>query len=139
MRHALVCCVVVRIFGMYDGVMYIRPSPPSPQTAHLSALGSSRLFALGPAHTPTEGGGRRAFSVFSKTPNNSQYTSHTGQKGAITEFRTSWGGLISRLLVTVPAPSLAAMLYQIGTAVLLLMSRRGVGRAASSCSRRGSG
>jgi hypothetical protein len=28
----------------------------------------------------------------------SQCNSHTGQKSAITEFRTSWGGLISRLL-----------------------------------------
>jgi hypothetical protein len=32
---------------------------------------------------------------------NPQYNPHTGQKSSITEFRTSWGGLVSRLLPSV--------------------------------------
>jgi hypothetical protein len=45
--------------------------------------------------TPTEG----VFSFqYNSQYSNSQYNSHAGQKSAITEFRTFWGGVISRLL-----------------------------------------
>jgi hypothetical protein len=39
------------------------------------------------------------FSFQYNSQYNSQYNPHTGQKSAITEFRTSWGGLVSRLLL----------------------------------------
>jgi hypothetical protein len=80
---------------------------------------TSRLLALGPTlvalaarpkrkkpqpQPPTEG----VFSFQYNSQCNSQYNSHTGQKSAIPEFRTSWGGLISRLLCkTLYLPRLA--------------------------------
>jgi hypothetical protein len=45
---------------------------------------------------PREGEG--VFSFQCNSQYNPKYNPHTGQKSAITEFRTSWGGLISRLL-----------------------------------------
>jgi hypothetical protein len=89
------CCSSVSVLCMYARV----------HRAHLSALGSW-------AHPGCTGGcspekarpspQRRAFSVPSTTPTSTTpSTTLTPAKkvpSAITEFRTSWGGLISRLL-----------------------------------------
>jgi hypothetical protein len=68
---------------------------------HLSALRPTlvALAARPKKHQPPTEEEEGVFSFQYNSQYNSQCNSHTGQKSAITEFRTSWGGLISRLLV----------------------------------------
>jgi hypothetical protein len=81
--------------SLFLGVMY------RVHRAHLSALGprapGAQALVARPKkpQPPTEG-------VFSTTPSTTPSTTTPTQakKGAITEFRTSWGGLIFRLLAT---------------------------------------
>jgi hypothetical protein len=68
--------------------------------AHLSALGPTQVaLAARPKKPQPPREGEGVFNFQYNSQYNSQYNPHTGQKSAITEFRTSWGGLISRLLM----------------------------------------